>query len=480
MNHECPRSVLAKPRAVLCGALIATTCFAQHAASNTIPLKNWPLPKAAAVTGSNPNATTPANDPSLVFVSITPCRLLDTRAQGGSNLTGSFGPPSLVGGQPRILIVPSSSCGVPAAQAYSMNFVSITPVGQAVGWISAWPVDTPWPGTVIINAPQGGIIDNSSIVPAAADGGIQVESTNNGDLVIDMNGYYVYASTVVGSPGPQGLQGVPGPAGLTGPAGGIGQTGPIGITGAVGSAGPVGANGAPGPIGPNGLPGAIGPAGPIGATGLPGIPGPIGLVGPTGATGAPGPFGAPGLSGPVGATGATGPAGPVGPTGPAGATGPAGPVGPAGPIGPTGPPGPIGLSGALPVVEGRFSAPAGVPFAVTAHNTNASNWSVSTTAQEVAEAFSPVQLTVTPAACTPQMTIYPYMSASTTFTVYTATLSPGSTGPPMQGNAVMSCTSANGTTGCTVAASGAVPALSLMYMVPAGGIGSALVAFSCK
>ena len=117
------------------------------------------------------------------------------------------------------------------AAAYSLNFVSVTPLGQAVAWIAAWQDDTAWPGTVVLNALQGGIVDNSAIVPAGADGGIQVLTTNNGDLVIDMNGYYVQATTVQGPPGPQGLagrnrrngtsrtNGTGGPAGAAGPAG---------------------------------------------------------------------------------------------------------------------------------------------------------------------------------------------------------------------------------------------------------------------
>jgi len=107
---------------------------------------------------------------------------VDTRYPGGA-----FGTPSLVANTPRIFPVPASNCGVPVAAAYSMNFVSITPAGQAVGFVAAWQDDRPWPGTVVLNALQGGIVDNSAIVPAGADGGIQVMATANCDLVIDLN-----------------------------------------------------------------------------------------------------------------------------------------------------------------------------------------------------------------------------------------------------------------------------------------------------
>lgn len=121
-------------------------------------------------------------DSGLIFIAITPCRAVDTRYPGGA-----FGTPSLVANTPRIFPVPASNCGVPVAAAYSMNFVSITPAGQAVGFVAAWQDDRPWPGTVVLNALQGGIVDNSAIVPAGADGGIQVMATANCDLVIDLN-----------------------------------------------------------------------------------------------------------------------------------------------------------------------------------------------------------------------------------------------------------------------------------------------------
>jgi Collagen triple helix repeat (20 copies) len=270
------------------GAALAVTAalmpvgLAQQVRRETIPVKNWSLQKASdrMLSASNIAAGSTAG---LVYIAITPCRVMDTRGQDGSGKTGAFGPPSLVAGEARIVPIPSSNCGVPVAAAYSLNFVSVTPFGQAVSWVAAWQDDTAWPGTVVLNALQGGVVDNSAIVPAGADGGIQVLSTNDGDLVIDMNGYYVQATAVQGPAGPQG------------PAGSDGAAGPAGPTGPDGPAGPAG-----GPAGPAG---AVGPAGPAGP------------------------------SGPAGAIGPAGPAGPVGPDGAAGSIGPAGPAGPAGPSG---------------------------------------------------------------------------------------------------------------------------------------------------
>lgn len=237
--------------ALVAVAALMPASFAQQFQTDSIPVKNWPMHKAGdqAQGDPGPDATSTAG---LVFIAITPCRVVDTRVIGGSGKTGPFGPPSLLGGQPRIFPVPSSNCGVPVAAAYSMNFVSVTPLGQAVAWVAAWPDNITWPGTVVLNAVQGGKVDNSAVVQSGPDGGIQVVATNNCDLVIDMNGYFVQATTLLGTPGPTGA---------TGPAGATGATGATGSTGATGATGPLG------PIGPAGPTGPIGPAGPTGPTG---------------------------------------------------------------------------------------------------------------------------------------------------------------------------------------------------------------------
>ena len=286
--------------------------FTQSIQPETIPVRNW------SVSGSSDQKPT-SNTTGLVFIAITPCRIMDTRAHGGSGKTGKFGTPSLVAGQARIVPVPSSNCGVPVAAAYSVNFVSVTPLGQAVAWVAAWQDDTAWPGTVVLNAVQGGMVDNSAIVSAGADGGIQVLATNNTDLVIDINGYYVHAAAAQGLSGPQG------------PAGPAGATGATGLRGSIGSAGVAG---------PAGLQGAIGNTGPAGPAGLTGPAGAQGAIGNTGAAGPAGPTGPAGTQGAIGNTGA---AGPGGPTGPAGAQGLIGNTGGTGDTGPTGPPGTGGV-----------------------------------------------------------------------------------------------------------------------------------------
>jgi hypothetical protein len=288
MNTRRPRSRFSRLGSALRSAAwvymaaLMPVGFAQQVQPNAIPVKNWPLHKSSISAPEDPSAAVANSAAGLVFIAITPCRVMDTRTASGSGKTGVFGPPSLVGGQARLVPIPSSNCGVPVAAAYSLNFVSVTPPGQAVAWIAAWQDDTAWPGTVVLNALQGGTMADSAIVSAGADGGIQVLPTNSGDLVIDMNGYFVQAPTVQGPPGPAGPLGPTGDAGAAGPIGATGLTGAVGPAGAAGAIGPAGAAGATGPIGITGLTGPTGAAGPAGATG------PIGLTGLTGATGAAG------------------------------------------------------------------------------------------------------------------------------------------------------------------------------------------------
>ena len=247
--------ITAKSSHTLAAFLFTGTMLLAQAPS--IPLRNWQVRSQ-----SDQSDSTAGTASNLVYVAITPCRVMDTRT--GSSKTGVFGAPSLSAGQPRIVPIPESSCGAPAAAAYSLNFVSVTPQGQPVGYVGAWPDDVAFPGTVVLNAPQGGIVGNSAVVKSGADGGIQVMATDPTDLVVDMNGYYVQASTIQG---PQGPQGAPGPDGPPGPQGPAGSPGTAGATGAQGPAGPAGAPGA------QGVPGIPVTTGPTGVS-IPGPPGP--------------------------------------------------------------------------------------------------------------------------------------------------------------------------------------------------------------
>lgn len=128
---------------------------------------------------------------NLSFYPLIPCRVADTR-----DANGSLGGPKLNSAQPRTFPIRASQCGIPAsAQAYSLNFTSV-PNGP-LGFLTTWPTGSPQPLVSTLNAPTGTVTANAAIVPAGANGSIDVFATNASDLVIDVNGYFA----VPGSPG---------------------------------------------------------------------------------------------------------------------------------------------------------------------------------------------------------------------------------------------------------------------------------------
>jgi hypothetical protein len=95
-----------------------------------------------------------------------------------------------------------------------------------------------------LNDDSGGVVANAVMVAAGTSGSIRVYTTDETNLILDVNGYFLPAAA-----GPAGPQGPAGPTGATGPAG---PTGPQGQTGATGAAGQAGATGAAGTNGTNG------------------------------------------------------------------------------------------------------------------------------------------------------------------------------------------------------------------------------------
>jgi hypothetical protein len=128
------------------------------------------------------NSQTPTG---LTFVPVTPCRVADTR-----NPAGAFGAPSLVGNATREFDIPNSACNIPAtAQAYSVN-ATVVPHGF-LGFLTAFPCGQTLPLASTLNATDGRVKAAAAIVPAGTNGGLCFFSTNDTDLVLDINGYFV-------------------------------------------------------------------------------------------------------------------------------------------------------------------------------------------------------------------------------------------------------------------------------------------------
>jgi uncharacterized repeat protein (TIGR03803 family) len=133
------------------------------------------------------------------FYSLTPCRVVDTRA--GSNEPQGLGPPSLSANQTRDLPILSSPClqGITNPLAYSFNVTVVpNPAGQPLGYLTVWPSNQTQPVVSTLNNPSATVVANAAIVPAAPTGDIDVYAYNSTDLIIDINGYFA-------APGQNGL-----------------------------------------------------------------------------------------------------------------------------------------------------------------------------------------------------------------------------------------------------------------------------------
>ena len=128
-----------------------------------------------------------ATSDALLFVPVTPCRVVDTRWPDGP-----LGGPPISNGGSRSFAVPSSPCGIPAtAAAYSLN-VTVVPHG-VLGFLTLWPTGEDRPGISTMNSLDGRIKANAAIVSAGFNGAISVFASGTTDVVLDIDGYFVPA-----------------------------------------------------------------------------------------------------------------------------------------------------------------------------------------------------------------------------------------------------------------------------------------------
>ena len=92
---------------------------------------------------------------------------------------------------PRSLPIPGGPCiYIPAnAQAYSLN-VTVVPDGE-LSYLTVWPTGQSQPLASTLNSLDGEVQANAAIAPAGTGGAISVYATDNTDLVLDINGYFV-------------------------------------------------------------------------------------------------------------------------------------------------------------------------------------------------------------------------------------------------------------------------------------------------
>lgn len=121
---------------------------------------------------------------ALQFVTVTPCRVVDTR-----NPKGPFGGPPISGGTERDFPLPNGSCGIPSnAAAYSLN-VTVVPQGR-LGYLTVWPTGENQPVVSTMNS-DGRTKANAAIVPTGTNGAVSVYASNTTNVILDIDGYFV-------------------------------------------------------------------------------------------------------------------------------------------------------------------------------------------------------------------------------------------------------------------------------------------------
>ncbi len=129
---------------------------------------------------------------ALEFVPITPCRVVDTR---GPN--GAFGGPFMSGNTQRDFALPQSpSCNIPSnAAAYSLN-VTVVPLTHSLNYLTIWPTGVTQPVVSTMNSYDGRVKANAAIVPAgSSNGSVSVYVTDNTQVILDLNGYFIPATS---------------------------------------------------------------------------------------------------------------------------------------------------------------------------------------------------------------------------------------------------------------------------------------------
>src|ERR1700761_4426741 len=105
------------------------------------------------------------------LVTVTPCRLVDTRNTGGPIQGGTFRSFNL----PQLALFGGCN-SLAGAVAYSLN-VTVVPQGR-LGFLTIWPTDQPQPSVSLMNSLDGRIKANAVIVGDATSPSVNVFVNN--------------------------------------------------------------------------------------------------------------------------------------------------------------------------------------------------------------------------------------------------------------------------------------------------------------
>jgi len=123
----------------------------------------------------------------VLFYTLTPCRVLDTRNTAGPDA----GAPALAASETRT-VGTAEKCGIPPkAAAISVNVTVTSPM--APGYVTLYPADGALPLASTINFSPGESRANNAILPLALDASsfkVLNGSAGTVHFILDVNGYF--------------------------------------------------------------------------------------------------------------------------------------------------------------------------------------------------------------------------------------------------------------------------------------------------
>ncbi|MCC6394432.1 MAG: hypothetical protein IT167_27805 [Bryobacterales bacterium] len=112
---------MSKPLRITLQTGVVLLMMSRMGPAQGVEAPNWPAPlhwTAGDVADKASAERSAALSGPLPLIAVSPCRLVDTRAEyAGLGFSGPFGSPQLAGGQQRVIPVPSGNCGFPGTPA---------------------------------------------------------------------------------------------------------------------------------------------------------------------------------------------------------------------------------------------------------------------------------------------------------------------------------------------------------------------------
>ena len=165
------------------------------ASGSTIPVAVGNGPSGLAVNPStntvyvpnslNSTASVIGASTKLQLMTMTPCRLVDTRTgspiQGGSYQTFNL-----------LQLAQQNGCGsISGAASFSLNVTLAPKNGHPVSYLTIWPAGLTRPNISTMNSPDGRTKADAAIVSAGASSGVSVYVTDTADVIVDIDGYFM-------------------------------------------------------------------------------------------------------------------------------------------------------------------------------------------------------------------------------------------------------------------------------------------------